>query len=294
MRSPVPRGVGSRPIAGAWDRPAGLWLGVPAPSVSILYLARRRRTSPGVPETVRRDGRARSAASSRARPSSPGYRLAPEHRYPAALDDAVAAYRMMLERGTEPRDVVLMGDSAGGGLALATAAAPSRRAGDPLPGRGGGAVAVGRPHVRRRGAMSASTAIDPMLTTTPTRVRRGGLPRRPRTRRRRARRRCSVTSPGCRRCCSRRPNDEVLLDDALTDADRAASAGVAVEVIQRYGCAPRLADAALGDARGEAGSRRDRRVPPEAPHRLDRHRRATSLSRRRDGRADDCDGLENR
>jgi len=48
------------------------------------------------------------------------YRLAPEHRFPAALDDAVAGYRWLLRQGTPPGAVALAGDSAGGGLVLAT------------------------------------------------------------------------------------------------------------------------------------------------------------------------------
>jgi acetyl esterase/lipase len=48
----------------------------------------------------------------------PDYRLAPEQRYPAALDDCVAAYRWLLERGTLPGQIVVGGDSAGGCLAL--------------------------------------------------------------------------------------------------------------------------------------------------------------------------------
>lgn len=63
----------------------------------------------------------------------PAYRLAPEHPYPAALDDAKAAYRHLLDvQGIAPSRLVLAGDSAGGGLVLALALA-IRDAGWPLP-----------------------------------------------------------------------------------------------------------------------------------------------------------------
>jgi monoterpene epsilon-lactone hydrolase len=48
------------------------------------------------------------------------YRLAPEHPYPAAVDDALAAYDALLHTGIDPSDVVFAGESAGGGLAIAT------------------------------------------------------------------------------------------------------------------------------------------------------------------------------
>jgi monoterpene epsilon-lactone hydrolase len=50
----------------------------------------------------------------------PDYRLAPEHPYPAAHQDCLAAYRALLESGQDPGRLVVMGDSCGGGLALST------------------------------------------------------------------------------------------------------------------------------------------------------------------------------
>jgi monoterpene epsilon-lactone hydrolase len=68
----------------------------------------------------------------RARVISVDYRLAPEHPYPAAVDDALAAYEALLHNGTAPSDIVVAGESAGGGLAVATLV-NARDHGLPLP-----------------------------------------------------------------------------------------------------------------------------------------------------------------
>lgn len=58
-------------------------------------------------------------ARRRFRVFAPDYRLAPEHPYPAALDDVVAVYKGLLALGLSPMDIAVAGESAGGGLALA-------------------------------------------------------------------------------------------------------------------------------------------------------------------------------
>lgn len=91
----------------------------------------------------------------------PDYRLAPEHRFPAAVDDALKAYRHLLGEGIEPGRIVIAGDSAGGGLTFATAIA-IRDSGLPEPGCLFGIspwVNLGQ-----TGAAYAAVLDDPMLT----------------------------------------------------------------------------------------------------------------------------------
>jgi acetyl esterase/lipase len=70
--------------------------------------------------------------ASGARVLSVDYRLAPEHPYPAAVEDALSAYRFARGTGLAPASIAFAGDSAGGGLTAATLLA-ARDAGDPLP-----------------------------------------------------------------------------------------------------------------------------------------------------------------
>ena len=66
---------------------------------------------------------ARIAAAAHATAIVADYRLGPEHRFPCAVDDALAVYRSILRGGADPGELIVAGDSAGGGLALALALA---------------------------------------------------------------------------------------------------------------------------------------------------------------------------
>jgi monoterpene epsilon-lactone hydrolase len=90
------------------------------------------------------------------------YRLAPEHPFPAAVDDACAAYREILAGGTAPARVAIAGDSAGGGLTVATLLA-LRDNGSPLPA----AAACLSPWVdltQSAASYKSRSELDPMVT----------------------------------------------------------------------------------------------------------------------------------
>jgi acetyl esterase/lipase len=87
------------------------------------------------------------------------YRLAPEHPFPAALEDAVAAYDFLLDQGFAPERVAIGGDSAGGGLAIATLIA-LRDSNRPLPGA---AIALSPWTDLEATGESIQTRADPML-----------------------------------------------------------------------------------------------------------------------------------
>ncbi|MFI5400681.1 MAG: alpha/beta hydrolase [SAR324 cluster bacterium] len=115
------------PVAAEWVVPAGA-----APRRTLVYLHGGAylfcspRTHRGITAFL--------ARAIPARVLVPAYRLAPEHPFPAALDDTLACLRWLARCGVAARDLVLAGDSAGGGLALAATIA-LRDAGEALPAR---------------------------------------------------------------------------------------------------------------------------------------------------------------
>jgi len=112
-------------VPATWCRPANR----PAPARTLLYL----HGGGYVIGSAEGHGSliARLALAADARVLAPDYRLAPEHPFPAAQEDAIAAYRWLLDTGVDPGRLAV-GDSAGGALALATLL-QARNAGDPPP-----------------------------------------------------------------------------------------------------------------------------------------------------------------
>jgi len=155
----------------------------------------------------------------------PEYRLAPEHPFPAALIDAVTAYRWLLEQGYPPEQIVLAGDSAGGGLAIA-ALLELRELGLPLPA----AVVCISPLTDAAGrgeSMTTNLHRDPWLTPESNRFLLthyldGQSPRHP------------LISPIHAKLDGLPPlliqvgSDEILLSDSLRLADVARASGVEV------------------------------------------------------------------
>lgn len=115
----VPRGVTTHSIA-ASGVPAE-WLSPEAsdPQRVLLYLHGGGYVIGSI--ATHRGLASRIAIAAEARLLLIDYRLAPEHPFPAALEDALSAYRWLLAQGVDPRHIAIGGDSAGGGLTLATA-----------------------------------------------------------------------------------------------------------------------------------------------------------------------------
>jgi acetyl esterase/lipase len=155
------------------------------------------------------------------------YRLAPEHPFPASVEDACKAYRWLLAQGIPARSITVAGDSAGGGLALALLFS-LRDAGDPLPA----GAALLSPWTDL--AMSGWTHVthgklDPMLSVEGALLAarhylQGASPADP------------LVSPLYGRYDGLPPllihvgGNEILLDDSVRVAERARAAGVPVDI----------------------------------------------------------------
>jgi len=160
-----------------------------------------------------------------ARTLAVGYRLAPEHPYPAQLEDALAAYDMLRSQGFAPGEIAVGGDSAGGNLTLSLLLSLRER-GLPLPACGW-LISPWSDLTASGATMQSKAAVDPMISKpyllelaqafagsraladpliSPQYADLAGLPP-------------LLIQVGA---------DETLLDDAITLAGRAGAAGVAV------------------------------------------------------------------
>jgi acetyl esterase/lipase len=154
------------------------------------------------------------------------YRLAPEHPFPAAIDDTLDAYRALLEGGEAPSTIAIAGDSAGGGLAI-TACLAARDAGLPMPAAIV-AFSPGLDMTRTGQSMDTNAAVDPLFTRqgleyTGAMYLAGQDPRQP------------MLSPAVLADLTGFPpmllqagTNEMILDDSTRLAARARAAGVDV------------------------------------------------------------------
>jgi monoterpene epsilon-lactone hydrolase len=222
------------------------------PSVAILYFHGGAYALGSAPDSVGLAADVSRRAGARA--ISVDYRLAPEHPFPAAIEDAVAAYRALLDSGVPASSVAFVGESAGGGLTIATLLA-IRNAALPQPS----SAAVFSPWVDLTVSGDSAigkAAVDPALTPQALRARARDYlgdtdPASP------------LASPifadltGLASLLIQVGSHEILLDDAVRLAARAGACDVPVElqiwpevphVFQGFAAMLDDADAALNSA----------------------------------------------
>jgi acetyl esterase/lipase len=221
--APVPDGMTAAPVD-AGGVPAE-WVAMPDadPERVLLYVHGGAHVS-GSLNTHRRVAALLSEASGM-RVLNVDYRLAPENPHPAAVDDAVSAYRWLLAQGVLPSRIALAGDSAGGGLAAATLVA-LRDQGAPLPG-GAALISPWTDLTITAESYKTRADADPMLDADRLResaaMYLGGADAA-----------TPLASPVHADLTGLPPllvhvgDAEVLLDDSVTLAERASAAGVDV------------------------------------------------------------------
>jgi acetyl esterase/lipase len=230
MRKPVPEAALITPVNDAGVRGEWVeWRGQAARH-TVLYLHGGGYV--GCSPATYRQFTAALARESQARLFVLDYRLAPEHRFPAPVEDAVQAYRWLLAQGIAPQTLVLGGDSAGGGLAIATLVA-LRDAGFPLPGAAF-ALSPWTDLAATGASLQRNEATDAMFyAESVRRFARFYLGEAPT--------KTPLASPLYADLHGLPPlriyvsGSEVLLDDAVRLAERAGAAGVTVELQVRDG-----------------------------------------------------------
>jgi acetyl esterase/lipase len=211
-------GVDANGVAAEWSRTP-----VADPSRVILFLHGGGYISGSLDS--HRHMIAQAGREAQARTLSLGYRLAPEHPFPAALDDALAGYRFLLTSGFRAKRIVVAGESAGGGLAIAMLVS-ARDAGLELPA----CAWLSSPWVDLAlsgGSMTTKAAVDPLISKPyleelATAYLHGADPRTP------------LASPihadlsGLPPMLIQVGSSETLLDDSIRLAAVAGAAGVRV------------------------------------------------------------------
>jgi acetyl esterase/lipase len=154
-----PRGTVTTPVSAGGVPADRVALPAAQPDCDLLYL-HGGAYRVGSPATYRHFTW-RLAGAVRASVLVIDYRLAPEHPFPAALEDAVSSYSWLLAHGSDPRRLVIVGDSAGGGLALALLL-KLRDEGLPIPA-GAAVVSPWTDLALTGNSLTTNSAADPML-----------------------------------------------------------------------------------------------------------------------------------
>ncbi len=163
------------------------------------------------------------------RAQSVHYRRAPEHRFPAAVEDARAAFRFLVDRGTPPSKICLSGDSAGGGLCLALMLARKEH-GEELPA-GAALISPWTDMTLSGDSMETRATADPMLSRAFLEAFRSHYANPPDYGH-------VLASPLFADLSGLPPllvhvgGHEVLLDDSRRLAERARIAGVQIELLE--------------------------------------------------------------
>ncbi|MFI7339941.1 alpha/beta hydrolase [Streptomyces sp. NPDC050085] len=220
----VPAGIRTR-TSTLGDRPAVLVEPVGTPKAGTILYFHGGSYVVGSPETAMSlTGNLVTRTGFRA--FSLDYRLAPEHPFPAAIEDGVSAYRALLDSGEDPSAIAFAGDSAGGGLTVTTCLA-ARDAGLPMPAAIV-AFSPGLDMTRTGESMDTKAGVDPFFTReglehTGTMYLAGQDPHQP------------MLSPATLADLTGLPpmllqagTNEILLDDSTRMATRAREAGVDV------------------------------------------------------------------